>query len=737
MFKGRNLLWAKISDSAEKVLPSGTLGLEFDIEAGGEVILYLDNGKNSNGYWSGKVYNYYMFHVEIDWGDGSGWSMLDLKSGNVYPTGTDAGDGEIGLYKKYDYAGFYTVQIRFNSPYFSIGSGARKKLYRVHGQIPASYIGSDQVYGSTWESDTGLFNGCENLIRIPSGLLSKCRVKSTLRMFYGCRKLMHVPSDLLASQTALTEASRMFQGCSMLQEIPTGFFDSCSKLQSVNYTFAECAALQELPDDLFNGKTSLVSCIGIVQKTKLRRIGNRVFKNCSNLKNGEIYRYCEYAQYHYSNRLSKPIFGELEYLNETGSQVYYGCSSLYTCNTFEGASLLKSVGDGVFCGCGLLYYMDMFKNTGIEKIPDIFGGDEETYIKDIKRMFSGCTKAAEMPSNMFAKLYKPVGGNHEVDGEDCFENCGVKKIPAYAFYGASFRLTGSFPDTEEIGEYAFTECGSMYNGTEYISSFSFGPSLKTIAEHAFYQHYGDTDFSGCTALSDIGKNAFEGSYGKRDFYYCSALETIPEYMFKDAEIRILESYNYGSVDTGLFEGCTRLKTIGTGAFSGATLHSANKMFKGCSRLSEIPADLFGQMLHSTTGYDSNSTRWYVDIDNFDECFQDCSALKHVPITLFDEVYAAHGWCRLCFAGCGQLETVPKMWEDTSRWKRRYVYDYGYVKPVDGCFLDCFNLVDIDEIPPQWKEYDESKYWWGVMDEDGNIYPVDEWGNPIIPYPPEE
>lgn len=89
-----------------------------------------------------------------------------------------------------------------------------------------------------------------------------------------------------------------------------------------------------------------------------------------------------------------------------------------------------------------------------------------------------------------------------------------------------------------------------------------------------------------------------------------------------------------------FSGCTTLESIPAAPLPGG--YDLQYMFKGCSRLKEIPSDLF----HNVT----------VDTD-FSRTFQGCSSLTSIPSGLFDNV-SARNFIET-FKDCESLVSIPE------------------------------------------------------------------------------
>ena len=128
----------------------------------------------------------------------------------------------------------------------------------------------------------------------------------------------------------------------------------------------------------------------------------------------------------------------------------------------------------------------------------------------------------------------------------------VKRIAAYAFYGAEYISYVDCSQAEEIGEGAFAH-SSLYR-------IGFGAGLRIVEDGAFQQtrQLNSVDFSAAENIESFGNYVFSGS-GLRSAVLPEGLTALGEQVFMDA-------YKLTSVTLP-----STLRTIGSGAFSNTGL----------------------------------------------------------------------------------------------------------------------------------------------------------------------
>ena len=196
---------------------------------------------------------------------------------------------------------------------------------------------------------------------------------------------------------------------------------------------------------------------------------------------------------------------------------------------------------------------------------------------------------------------------------------------------------------------------TMQSGAEYgelpklNGMFANALSLKTISPNMFVEYrsiYEEIDAHGI----------FENT----------SIEYVPELIFSG-----LYSVNIA----GAFMNCKKLKTVAASCLLGADYTTANSLFKGCELLDYIPSTLF--------------IDGFADVENFDECFYECTSLTGVPITLFDQATMGNSFVRAFYMDTNITSEVPPLWERQNAIGT-------------DCYFGCARAENYDEIPVAWQ-----------------------------------
>ena len=124
-----------------------------------------------------------------------------------------------------------------------------KDLFKLEGS--SRHFGTYDVLG--------MFNRCDNITYIPSGLFSCSEFDATegfQQVFWSCTNLENIPRDLFSS--AAEDIRECFAGCSKLVSIPEGLFDNCPEVTDLESCFHSCSSLKTIPKDLFKNNTKII-----------------------------------------------------------------------------------------------------------------------------------------------------------------------------------------------------------------------------------------------------------------------------------------------------------------------------------------------------------------------------------------------------------------------------------------------------------------------------------------------
>ena len=189
-------------------------------------------------------------------------------------------------------------------------------------------------------------------------------------------------------------------------------------------------------------------------------------------------------------------------------------------------------------------------------------------------------------------------------------------------------------------------------------------------EALIYDFYGATNMAG-TIPSPYPKtfSKYEADSFANLFYNCSKINNIPGDLFKNVPNNI-------SSFASTFRGCTSLTTIPEGLFTNTpNVTNFSKTFYGCNSLTTIPENLFANNENVT---------------DFTKTFFRCNNISAIPEHIFDNNKKVTSFVGT-FYDLQKIESVPKLWERTT-------------ENLDGtgCFGSCDKLEELNvEIPSPW------------------------------------
>lgn len=308
---------------------------------------------------------------------------------------------------------------------------------------------------------------------------------------------------------------------------------------------------------LLGDRSFLSAKISIVEDVKIDKMGNDVFKDCTNL---------QYFSTDSSYR-ADATYGKNAFLNCTNlKEVYdYGVKKLYA-NAFDGCTSLQvfaseslsAFNPTAFNGCSSLEAVGL---GNVTTIPD--------------NAFSDCPNLRYVEYN---KTYLDYIGINAFKGCSKLDNIDlslVEDIESGAFSGCSSLDFSSLPGTHIIGANAFEGCTSL-------TSIELGEYLNEVGENAFKDcvnlenvtfsptsiTFGENIFDGCASLKWLKFRGYTYTMPTSFFteipdgfsFYCGKSTTPEAYANKNnipvnylsAEYPI-EDYKHGTLDNGKWE----------------------------------------------------------------------------------------------------------------------------------------------------------------------------------------
>ena len=318
-----------------------------------------------------------------------------------------------------------------------------------------------------------------------------------------------------------------------------------------------CDGIKEIGESAF-------ACHGFINSIRLpntlKKIDNKAFYNCCELKEIIIPESCEYIGEHSFFEcyfLEKVVMPNS--IKQINSRTFSECFRL---KDIKLPSELEKLGDCCFEDCYDLVQLELPKKLkyiskgvflGCNKLKEITIPEGVT---ELNQTFSDCTGLVNV---ILPKSLKNIGGftfyncsnlknikfgkGLEMIGESAFYNCGnleevvlpntLKTIGVSAF-SFSGLISITIPDSVvRIDKSAFCE-------SAYLEKAILGKGLKRV---------GDSCFKHCTRLKSVDFKGNTREIGKETFYCCSVMENIrlPQRLEK--------------IENGLLFGCDELKRI--------------------------------------------------------------------------------------------------------------------------------------------------------------------------------
>lgn len=250
----------------------------------------------------------------------------------------------------------------------------------------------------------------------------------------------------------------------------------------------------------------------------------------------------------------------------------------------------------------------------------------------------------------------------------------------------------------------------MFRGCTHLIRL---PSRLFYKCNTFYSRSGIGQmFYGCSSLKTLPKNLFDGllelpyagSPSQNDnsiFKYCTALESVPADLF-DYDDCYLED------PEDMFYGCIALKAVPERLFSRCTrVRTFKYCFLGCASLENVGDAVFDGCFNCTT---------------FQGCFSGCSSLRHIPVNTFAGCSAVTGMIS-CFNSSGLTEIPAGIFDDMTscgNWQATFSDCYSLTTvPVnlftnipDGgsfqsCFSDDYGITSL--VPDLWNTHSSASH----------------------------
>lgn len=572
-----------------------------------------------------------------------------------------------------------------------------------------SQLGTYNFYGCTklesvelggiTQIGTSCFEGCTALKTIKLDAVTELRKEC----FKDCTSLEEVNLlSFVGTSSYSTSYIGQFSGCTALTkaDMPLGeriagsMFKNCESLTAVSgntvkYVYANAFEGTQITSFDFSSVTNISASAfrdtplaGELNLPLATSIGASAFQGCTGLTSAVLTKTTTLSAYAFADcteltKVTLDVFlGSGSYITSTSYMGQFsGCTKLETIQLPKA----KYIASYMFEGCTALADVDLTNNTVLQGIGE--------------HAFDGCASLLELDfSNV--KLYQTSYYAYDGIGDYAFANCpALTAVTVKTVGNLGENIFEGSPKAQLVWDGSATTIteDAIYNKTTKVfikylgsaSSYQIPDGLTIVGADAFrgnttlqsvdlngVTRLSDYSFADCTALKsiDLPNLSTTASYqGTYTFSNCTALTSVTF----PAKVT--------NVNTGLFQGCTALKTfdfsaittIKDHAFEGSGLTGElllpkvttlnARAFAGCAGIEKITLPVYSGAQESS-GYNASYT----------EIFEGCTALREVSLPKSQSVGSS------MFANCQNLTVV-------SAPNAKYVYNYA--------FKDCIKLSD--------------------------------------------
>ena len=373
--------------------------------------------------------------------------------------------------------------------------------------------------------------------------------------------------------------------------------------------------------------------------------------------------------------------GVTESATETGDKTYnhtYAISDLYQVEVRNCANIEKCNGT---LSCMIAYW-----NIGNSKVANL------SFYYFTKLLYVGLVFKNDSDKTSFYQSFYYCS-NLATIPDGLFDNCTEVTNFNYCFYEC--RNLTAIPDN------LFNKCTKV---SSFEKCFHSCYKLSTIPHRLFDNCVVVTDFSNCfrscIGLATIPQGLFDCCTKVRTFYWCfegcNNLTAIPQGLFD----KCTEVYDF----SGCFSGCKLIPAIPQGLFDKCTeVTSFSSCFYDCAQLTSIPFDLFKNCSKvntfrfcfrsciGLTTIPQGLFDYCTEVKDFEYCFTSCSEIISIPQGLFDNCTKVTTF-NYCFDSCEKITSLlPPLW----------IKYYGKTVTKTGCFRNCVNAGNWDEVPTSW------------------------------------
>ncbi|WP_373175135.1 BspA family leucine-rich repeat surface protein [Prevotella merdae] len=341
----------------------------------------------------------------------------------------------------------------------------------------------------------------------------------------------------------------------------------------------------------------------------------------------------------FSDCITLETISGLEYLNTANvTDMAYMFNSCYKLTSLDLTSFntenVKSM-TSMFNGCEALktiYASDKFVTTNVKYGSNMFDGCKNLTGYDGSKTdytYANCTTGYFTPGCGYAEF-------DDTAGTLTFRYKAIKPEGAYGLNEGR-----NYPQWHTLGtnvkKVVFDASFANARPTSCYGWFHEYSNLTTIEGFEYLNTENVTDmtgvFNGCSALKSLNLSNFNTAKVKNMklmFAHCSSLESLDLSMFNTASVEDMPN---------MFDGATNLKTLNVSNFNTEKAKNMGNMFTGCSKLTSLDLssfntigaqyvdNMFNNCSELTTIYASDNFAFGSGLQNGADMFKECKKLK--------------------------------------------------------------------------------------------------------------
>lgn len=399
------------------------------------------------------------------------------------------------------------------------------------------------------------------------------------------------------------------------------------------------------------------------------------------------------------NKLTTMVKWNTSLISGSTELFYCGCYNPHTVEDFAPLTWSSSGYYGAYSYSGLTGEVNLtttFGGNTSTSFHDAFAGTQITAVTgkitpsssgcNIHGMFYQCNKLTSIPSDM--------GFRYITDGGLCFGNCtSLTSTTQCELYGGSNVSVGQMyyacSSLSTMITNTFTSGSTSSQRTYDFNNCFAGSGLNVIQTNAFNVYFGHKKecvsmFSNTRNLYDISnlKTGMFNVINTNFMFDYSVITAVPQQFFQSTS-------DLRPTCEGTFLNCTNLQQAYNIFLSSFNPSTVERMFQGCTSLFRCYFGMTARTVNNSRGiYSLNSGCGALTITNYTNCFENCTSLGDVGITI-DSTSGISLW---------------NLDQETSRdaQRRKWFDNYPSGLQTTACFRNTKASTNNPGMPSSWK-----------------------------------